>query len=416
MSNRASFPKNILLLTLAGIEDIEQVGIYPDLLRQFRDMGHHVYVVRPIERRNWGRTELVEKNGAKILKVKTLNITKCNFIEKGISTITIELTFIRALKRYFSDVRFDLVLYSTPPITFSGVVKFLKKRDGTTSYLLLKDIFPQNAVDMKLLKQGGVMYRSFKRKEEELYKVSDYIGCMSPANCDYLLKHNVLSACKVTLSPNSIDISKIAQGEINKDELRERFGIPNNKVIFIYGGNLGIPQGIENLIWLINKTTDDDCVFFVIAGSGTYYNQLQAVCERKQNVKLFEYLPRAEYDQLVKCADVGMIFLSQYFEIPNFPSRLLAYQSAKLPVFCITDTATDIGRIAVKNGFGYSVELGKRPLTEQLDKQDVIMQLLKEIISHKDQLPAMGEAGYQFMEQNYSAQKQAEDIISITSL
>lgn len=403
--------KKILLLTLNDIEDIEQVGIYTDLLRQLRDMGHHIYVVRPIERREKGKTELIERNGATILKVRTLNITRCNFIEKGISTLSIESLFIQAIKHYLKDIRFDLVLYSTPPITFSGVVSFLKKRDGSKSFLLLKDIFPQNAVDMKLLRSGGILHKFFRRKEKELYDISDFIGCMSPANSNYILEHNHIDPQKVTISPNSIDISRVDTSHFDKQQLKRLFKLPDNKLIFIYGGNLGIPQGINNLIWLINKTRQDSRIFFVIAGSGTYYDKLKTECEGKENVKLFQYLPREEYDQLVKCADIGMIFLSQYFEIPNFPSRLIAYMSAKLPIFCITDKATDIGRIATNNGFGYAVELNKSPLTNQRAVQSQILSTIDEIVTNKEKLPVMGKLGYEFMEQNYSAKKQAEDII-----
>ncbi|WP_288201991.1 glycosyltransferase family 4 protein [uncultured Porphyromonas sp.] len=403
--------KKILLLTLNDIEDIEQVGIYTDLLRQLRDMGHHIYVVRPIERREKGKTELIERNGATILKVRTLNITRCNFIEKGISTLSIESLFIQAIKHYLKDIRFDLVLYSTPPITFSGVVSFLKKRDGSKSFLLLKDIFPQKAVDMKLLRSGGILHKFFRRKEKELYDISDFIGCMSPANSNYILEHNHIDPQKVTISPNSIDISRVDTSHFDKQQLKRLFKLPDNKLIFIYGGNLGIPQGINNLIWLINKTRQDSRIFFVIAGSGTYYDKLKTECEGKENVKLFQYLPREEYDQLVKCADIGMIFLSQYFEIPNFPSRLIAYMSAKLPIFCITDKATDIGRIATNNGFGYAVELNKSPLTNQRAVQSQILSTIDEIVTNKEKLPVMGKLGYEFMEQNYSAKKQAEDII-----
>lgn len=71
-------------------------------------------------------------------------------IEKGISTLMIEGQFLRAIKKHFNDVTFDLVIYSTPPITFEKVILFIKERDLANSYLLLKDIFPQNALDLNM--------------------------------------------------------------------------------------------------------------------------------------------------------------------------------------------------------------------------------------------------------------------------
>ena len=181
---------NVLFLTTGRIDSIEQHSIYPDLLRKFRDNGHQVYTGGSYEKREGKETNLIEDHGAHILYVKIGNLTQTNLFEKGISTVRVESQYLSAIKEYFSKVKFDLVLYSTPPITLVKVVEYVKKRDGAKTYLLLKDIFPQNAVDLGMInKQGikGFIYKYFRRKEKELYKISDYIGCMSQANVNYVI-------------------------------------------------------------------------------------------------------------------------------------------------------------------------------------------------------------------------------------
>ena len=103
------------------------------------------------EKRNGKDTVLVEKEKIKILNLRIGNIQKTNIIEKGISTILVSSQFKNAIKQYFSDVKFDLVLYSTPPITLLSAVGYVKRRDDAKTYLLLKDIFPQNAVDLEMM-------------------------------------------------------------------------------------------------------------------------------------------------------------------------------------------------------------------------------------------------------------------------
>lgn len=126
-----------------------------------------------------------------ILNVKTLNIQKTNIEEKGIGTLLIENQFKAAIKKHLSDVRFDLITYSTPTITFTNVVKYLKKKNlDAISYLQLKAIFPQNAVDIGMFGEKSLFNWFFRKKEKALYKVSDFIGCMSPANVEFVLKHN----------------------------------------------------------------------------------------------------------------------------------------------------------------------------------------------------------------------------------
>jgi glycosyltransferase involved in cell wall biosynthesis len=180
----------LLFLTIVKINNIEERGIYNDLFRKFRDEGHEVFIVTSSERREQKATSLIKANGVSILQVKTLNLQKVNIIEKGIGTLLIEYQYLQAIKTYLSEEKFDVILYSTPPITFSSVIKFIKNRDNAYSYLLLKDIFPQNAVDMKMIRKGGLIHRFFLKKEHELYRISDMIGCMSEANRNYILEHN----------------------------------------------------------------------------------------------------------------------------------------------------------------------------------------------------------------------------------
>ena len=180
---------NILFLSLARFDDINERGIYSDLMREFIRRGNNVYIASPTERRFGKKTHLIEAEHCQILKIKTLNIQKTNVIEKGIGTLLLERQFDNAIKKYWGDIKFTLVLYATPPITFNKVIERVKRRCGCRSYLMLKDIFPQNAVDLGMMKEGGFLHKMFRKKEKRLYEISDRIGCMSPANCEYVIKH-----------------------------------------------------------------------------------------------------------------------------------------------------------------------------------------------------------------------------------
>ena len=132
----------VLFLSLLDFNSFDERNIYTDLLREFARHGHEVYCISPVERRTGVATHF-EENGH-LLKLRIGNTQKTNILEKGISTLMIESQFVAAIKKYFSDIKFDLVLYSTPPITFASVVKYVKKRDGARTYLLLKDIFSKD--------------------------------------------------------------------------------------------------------------------------------------------------------------------------------------------------------------------------------------------------------------------------------
>ena len=350
----------LLFISLLDFNSFNDRNIYTDLLREFIRHGHDVYCISPVERRKRVNTHM-EEDGH-LLKLKIGNTQKTNIIEKGISTLLIEPLFKQAIKKYFSDIKFDLILYSTPPITFANVVKYVKKRDGAKSYLMLKDIFPQNAVDLGMMQTTGLkglLYKYFRKKEKKLYSLSDRIGCMSQANVDYILKHNPeIPKEKVEICPNCIEVQDMRISEQERVDMRDKYGLPHDKKIFVYGGNLGKPQDVPFIVSCLKKCADLSDVYFVIAGSGTDRHLLEEyiAAENPSHVKLLGHLPKDEYDKMIACCDVGLIFLDHRFTIPNFPSRLLSYMQAGLPVLASTDINTDIGNMIVDSGFGWWCE------------------------------------------------------------
>ena len=394
---------NILFLSVTGLYDLSKRGIYTDLMRQFVRNGHKVHIVSPFERRTGRKTEVFESNGAQILGVRTLNIQKTNVIEKGIGTLLLEYQYMHAINRFWGDIRFDLVLYVTPPITLNRVIRHIKQRDKARTYLLLKDIFPQNAVDLGMFSRRSLFFRLFRYKERKLYRLSDHIGCMSPANVEFVLRHNPdVDERKVHVNPNSIEVQE--QRVVNKNAVRRKYGLPTDRPIFIYGGNLGRPQGIDFLLQMLEQYEHDASLFFVIAGSGTEYPKVESwfSTHQPQNARLQPYLPKEEYDLLVQSCDVGMIFLNRRFTIPNFPSRLLSYLEYRMPVIIASDTNTDIGRIAEENGFGVWSESG--------DAAHFIANV--ERLMNPQTRKEMGERGYHFLQDNYTVDKTYSIIIN----
>jgi glycosyltransferase involved in cell wall biosynthesis len=384
----------ILFLTLARIDSIEVQGIYTDLLRKFRDNGHEVTIVSPAERKYGNKTIYIQQSGVRILSVWTTNIQKTNILEKGFTTIFLEFFYYKAIRKYVNYKDVDLILYSTPPITFTNLIKQLKKASNAKTYLLLKDIFPQNAVDLNLLKLNGILYNYFRKQEKVLYKVSDFIGCMSPANLNYVLKNNPeLERTKVEVNPNSIDVNqKVSRLDV---DMYRKYNIPKDKIIFIFGGNLGLPQGIEFLKKNIAYCKSIKEAFFLIVGDGTEYTNFKNWIQINsiENVLLIKELPKSEYDEIINLSHVGLIFLNPLFTIPNFPSRLLSYLENKIPVICATDTSTDIGKIAVTNKFGFDCLT-----TDSETFFDHIVKLLNIELRTE-----MGENGYKFLLNEYTS-------------
>lgn len=395
--------RNVLFLTLSNISNINESGIYQDLLREFARKGYKVFVVSAAERRNQEKIHLIKIGNANILRVKTGNIQKTNLFEKGIATVLLEAQYISAIKKYWSDVKFDLVLCSTPPVTLVGAIQYIKKRDCAKTYLLLKDLFPQNAVDLGMMSKHGIkglLYWYFRSKEKKLYCLSDKIGCMSPGNVDYVLRHNLeITPDKVEVCPNCIE--PIMCLKDNKSEIRKKYDFPPNKKIFVFGGNLGRPQDVPFFVECLRACADIKDSYFVVAGSGTdrHFLEEYVETEKPSHVKLLRTMSKDEYDRMIACCDVGLIFLDHRFTIPNFPSRLLSYMQAKLPVLAATDCNSDIGKMIQNGCFGWWVT------SNSVEK---FAEAVKDII--KLNLTEMGNNAFECLQENYTAQRACEII------
>jgi len=402
---------NILFLSLLDFSSLDAHNIYTDLVREFLNKGHHLYAISPVEKRKNQETQLIENEHLHILKLKIGNTQKTNLIEKGISTLTLESKFVEGIKKYFSDVKFDLILYSTPPITFYRAVLFVKQRDQAKTYLLLKDIFPQNAVDLGIMtKTGlkGLLYQYFRRKEKNLYQISDYIGCLSQANLDYLLRHNnELSSKPIEVCANSIQ--PINTMKADKGPLKKQFKIPEEAVTFLYGGNLGKPQDISFVVQCLRKNLNLKDRYFVICGTGTDYYKLEEFfnIEKPQNMRLISGLPQQEYDKLVSACDIGLIFLDHRFTIPNFPSRLLSYMENAMPVLACTDRNTDVGQIIENGRFGWWCES---------TDENKFLEIVNEICKGRDQLSKPSDHARRYLEDNYTVEKSYQIIMQHFSI
>lgn len=398
---------NVLFLSISSMPHMSEHSISLDLLHEFKRQGHNVYTVSALPHGDEFETNVSVENEITALRVKIGKNKKANPIVKGITTVLMPNNYISAIKKYFANVKFDLVMYPTPPVTLVDVVKFIKKRDGAKSYLLLKDIFPQNAVDIGMMSKSGVkglLYGYFRNKEKNLYAISDYIGCMSQANVDYVLKHNnEVSPEKIEICPNSIEVSdKSISGE-QREEIRKKYDIPVDKKVFIYGGNLGKPQGIPFLVECLKSQKDNDKAYFIVVGDGTEFKKLEAFfnAENPSNMKLMKRLPKEDYDIMVAACDVGMIFLDHRFTIPNFPSRLLAYMQAKVPVIACTDVNSDIGQVITEGGFGLWCES---------NSVNAFSKCVEDFTNCD--LSSMCQREFAYLDENYNVERAYETIIS----
>ena len=378
------------ILFLFQIFDYKKSTIYLDLVRECRDRGHMVTVIA-------GTSDMelpdgvTEVEGIRTVYMKLPDQFGAGSVKKALIQMSIPGRIRMILKDGFKDETFDVIAYPTPPITLAPVLRYCAKRyKSAIRYLMLKDIFPQNAVDLGMFSKSSPIYKYYRRMERQLYAYSDRIGCMSEANIAYLKEHDPeIPNEKLEYFPNTVALNEA----VSMKDTRAANGLR-----IVFGGNMGKPQDIGGLLRGIKtcgEQPDLDRVFFYFIGDGTESRRIEEYIEREKPVNLTyrHQLERPEYEKLLANADVGMISLSKDFTIPNFPSRILSYMQISKPVFAVLDEATDMDECIAEAGCGISVRAGDT---------GAFVEGVRRLIRLKDKLPEMGARGRRYLERYFN--------------
>jgi glycosyltransferase involved in cell wall biosynthesis len=287
----------LLLLALAYPDVAVDSNLYTDLAGELLRRGVDLRVVAP------GPDRTTIEGGVGVLRVGSGRLLDVGLVRKGINNLLLPLRYGRALRSGLGDWVPDWIVVPTPPITLTPLVGRLKRRWGARVYLVLRDIFPQNAVDLGLFRRR-LRYAAFRRLERQAYDVADVIGCMSPANARYVLDHNpAVAPAKVVAYPNWI-ADHLTETRGDRAAARRHWGVADTDFLCVFGGNLGRPQRVDFLLDVAAALRDAPSVRFVIVGDGTERAGLErAIGERGlTHVALHARLPRDRYQALLTAA------------------------------------------------------------------------------------------------------------------
>ena len=389
---------NILYIASIFPTPKEGENLYTDLASELVENGHRVTVIVSEEKRKIDDTKICMERNFNVIRVRTGNLYEIGSVEKAISFITLQSKMKNAINKYLSDEKFDMIVFMSPPVTMYSVVNFAMKKYNCFSYLMQKDIFPQNAVDLKIITKCNPAYWYFRHKEKELYKISTVIGCMSEKNKEYLLKHNkYLDCAKLQIFPNTTKLNREEEYIDDVMQIKRRYGIQENRVIITYGGNFGKPQGIDFLIQILGVYKDNENVEFLLVGKGTEKEKLYRYIKEKniENVKLINFLNSEEFSKILKISDIGLVLLDYRFTIPNIPSKTLTYFKNRVPIMAATDNNTDFKQMLEDSGAGLWCESNDvYSFKEKLDF----------LIANKKVRKEMGENGRLFLEKNLTTE------------
>lgn len=378
-----------------------------DLSDEFSKQGNDVTVVTMLEKKYNKKTQLKIENGYEVLRIKTGNYfnTK-NKIEKGITVLTMSKTIKREVIKKLGARKYDLIVAHTPFISSESIVKPLKKYFKCPAFLILWDIFPQNAKDIGLI-NNSILFNFFKWKEKKMLSIYDRVLCMSEGNIEYMKKnYPYLKEKNIKLLRNWAVIK--SREIVAKREIREKYGYKEDDFIAIFGGNMGKPQKLENILSLTEKVLNYEDIKFLFIGSGTEKDRLEKYSRDKnlKNVKFLNQVPREDYEKLTAACDIGIVSLDERFTVPNFPSKTTDYFKLNLPILASLDNC------AAKDYGVFLTEKAKGGVVAQAGNIEQLYEKFMLLYSDDRLRRELGENGRKYYEENLGVDKAYETIIS----
>lgn len=312
-----------------------------DLSREFVRQGHELTVLLPAydQKEPW---QLEQLDGVQVLRLKAPKTKDVGYIRRTLAELAMPFAMLRNLKRSpLANNRWEGVMWYAPSIFHGPLVSVLKKSSACKSYLIIRDIFPEWAVDMGLMGRG-LPYRLFSAVARYQYSVADVIGVQTPGNKTYFEQWQQQPNRRLEVLQNWLDDPAQAKCPIRIDETP----LAGRKV-FVYAGNMGVAQGMDILLDLAEKLLANTSVGFLFLGRGSEAARLRLVAQTRklQNVVFLDEIHPDEIPDLYAQCSVGIVALDPRHKSHNIPGKFLTYMQGGLPVLANVNAGNDLAKI-----------------------------------------------------------------------
>lgn len=393
----------ILLLVVYYLPStMSSATLIHDLAVEFHRLGHEPIVVAPDENILQGHQVSCE-NGIKVLRVRTGKIKSATKFVRAFNEIRLSRIIWKKGKQFFDENPCDLIIYYSPSIFFSSLVKRLKRQFSCPSYLILSDIFPEWAMEAGILRKGLVYYY-FKYKARQNYEAADIIRVQSPANLLYFKDKGLDRKYNLEVLYNW---TSLTEEHAPRTTYRVRLGL-QNKVVFFYGGNIGVAQDIDNIIRLAENLRNEPTAYFLLVGGGSEVSRLKAIIELEglTNIAIHDPVNHQEYLSMLFEFDVGLISLDRRLRSHNFPGKMMSYMYHSKPILASINPGNDLKEM---------LEDKKAGLVCINGEDDIFADYARRLVADETLRRQLGLNGRALLESTFSVSKAACHILSYFS-
>lgn len=318
-----------------------------DLARTLAGSGHEATMIVPAadQRDAWR----LDRDGAvDVLRLRAPRTKDVGYLRRTLAELAMPFAMWRNLRRSpLAGRRFDGIVWYSPSIFFAPLVARLRRWNACPTYLILRDIFPEWAADMGLMRRGTA-FRLLRGIARRQYREAGTIGVQTSANLP-LVEPSAGPGTRVEILENWLapPVDRGCPIDLSAGPL-------SGRKLLVYAGNMGVAQGMGRLIELADALRIRDDLGFVFVGRGSDATSLrqQATDRKLDNVLFFDEIDPDAVAGLYAQAHIGLVALDPRHRTHNIPGKFISYMHAGLPVLASINPGNDLCRLIEEEDVG----------------------------------------------------------------
>ncbi|MGE0761621.1 MAG: glycosyltransferase family 4 protein [Pirellulaceae bacterium] len=245
----------------------------------------------------------------------------------------------------------DILVVETDPPLLCLIGAVARWRYGCKLVVYLQDIYPDLGIALGKLRDGW-WTRWLRRAFVAVYRRADRVVVLSRDMRRVLLEADVRPD-RIEIIPNWTDCSRV---EPRKDDnaFRRRHGL-HGRFVVMYSGNMGLCQGLDQLLDAARELRDRAEVTWLLIGDGARRRELERRVQREQlkNVRFLDYQPHTQLADSLSAADLHLVPLDARVSSFIMPSKLYGILASGTPLIAVAPADCELAELVVEHGVGF---------------------------------------------------------------
>lgn len=243
----------------------------------------------------------------------------------------------------YRSIRSDAIVFTgTNPAILLCLMPVLKRWLGVRWVLLVHDVFPDNLLAARLVKNSNPLFKIAKHYFSWVYASPDKLFCIG-RDMQSLLSRKTNGRARTIFVPNwanGNDVYPLARSDLEFF----KFHGWDNHIVFQFFGNIGRVQGVDNLLRAISLVKSKNAAFVFIGGGAMVPVVEKFIKDNPgKSVKFIGPMPLDQKNKGLALCDVALVSLEAGMLGLGVPSKSYFSLAAGKPILAAVDADSEIG-------------------------------------------------------------------------